>query len=101
MRDVQCVRNIDAVDDEMEVEILGWSLFPDDRLPLGEAECTQCDCKALQHSVYDFDYEVPLVLCDCRVGSNAHPVTMGVYCYNSELREVWLSEQTDTDLILW
>ena len=99
MRDAQLVRNIDSVDDEREVEILGWSLFPDDYLALGKAECTQCECKAPRHSVCDFDDEVPFVLCDCRMGPNAHPVARGVYCYNSELREVWLSEQSDMDLL--
>lgn len=97
MRDVRFLRNIDGVEDEREVEILGWSLFPDDYLPLGEAECTQCECRAARHSVYDFDDEVPLVLCDCRVRPSAHQVTRGVSCYTGELRGVRLSEQSDTD----
>ena len=50
MRDVHIVRNKYAVDDEMEVDRLGWALFPDDYLSLGEAECTQCGCRAPQHS---------------------------------------------------
>ena len=33
MRDVRFVGHIDGVEDEREVEILGWSLFPDDYLP--------------------------------------------------------------------
>lgn len=100
MRDVQFVRNIAAVDDEQEMEILGWSLFPDDYLPVGQAQCTQCDCTSSRHSVYEFEGEIPLVLCDCRIGPRVPRYIRGQYCYTLELRQVWIDEQSDSALML-